>query len=104
RVRAQRDTLVRGLPGTVHVAFTPRGAARPGVKLARSPREPAMQEQTSPARRKGGMPLHWKMAIGFAAGLALGLAAHAAGGAGAGWVQSLTTWVTQPVGTLFLRL
>src|SRR3546814_14597737 len=44
------------------------------------------------------------MAIGFVAGLVLGLFAHYAGGADAPWVQGLTTWVTQPVGTLFLRL
>jgi DAACS family dicarboxylate/amino acid:cation (Na+ or H+) symporter len=50
------------------------------------------------------MPLHWKMAIGFFAGLVLGMVVHATGGADAGWVQGLTTWVTQPIGTLFLRL
>src|SRR3546814_3384527 len=50
------------------------------------------------------MPLHWKMAIGFVAGLLLGLLAYYTSGADAPWVQGLTTWVTQPVGTLFLRL
>lgn len=50
------------------------------------------------------MPLHWKMAIGFALGLLLGLVAHYTAGANAGWVQWLTTYVTQPAGTLFLRL
>ena len=59
-----------------------------------------MNEPT--ARRR--MPLHTKMAIGFAAGLALGLVAHTTSGADAGWVQWLTTWITQPVGTIFLRL
>lgn len=63
-----------------------------------------MRENDTTARRKGGMPLHWKMAIGFFAGLALGMVVHATGGADAGWVQALTTWVTQPIGTLFLRL
>ena len=63
-----------------------------------------MRENHTTATRKGGMPLHWKMAIGFFAGLALGLAVHATSGADAGWVQGLTHWVTQPVGTLFLRL
>lgn len=63
-----------------------------------------MRENETPARSKGGLPLHWKMAIGFAAGLALGLAVNLGGAAGAPWVQGLTTWVTQPVGTLFLRL
>jgi Na+/H+-dicarboxylate symporter len=53
---------------------------------------------------KAKMPLHWKMAIGFAAGLLLGLIAHYTSGAHAGWVQWLTTYVTQPAGTLFLRL
>lgn len=56
-----------------------------------------------PAARKR-MPLHAKMAIGFVAGLALGLVAHYASGADAGWVKWLTTWITQPVGTIFLRL
>jgi DAACS family dicarboxylate/amino acid:cation (Na+ or H+) symporter len=63
-----------------------------------------MRENETPARSKGGMPLHWKMAIGFFAGLLLGMAVHVTGGADAGWVQGLTTWVTQPIGTLFLRL
>ena len=63
-----------------------------------------MRENETPARSKGGLPLHWKMAIGFAAGLAFGLAVNLGGLADAAWVQGLTTCVTQPVGTLFLRL
>ena len=55
-----------------------------------------------PARRK--LPLHWKMAIGFGAGLLLGIIAHYGAGADATWVKWLTTWVTQPAATLFLRL
>ena len=59
----------------------------------------------SEAKATGGkLPLHWKMLIGFLAGLALGLVAHHGGGADVGWVQWLTTYVTQPAGTLFLRL
>ncbi len=52
----------------------------------------------------GKLQLHWKMLIGFIAGLGLGLVAHYVSGADAGWVQWLTTYVTQPAGTLFLRL
>src|SRR5690242_8824298 len=63
-----------------------------------------MREDQTTARPKGGMPLHWKMAIGFFAGLALGLVVNAGVGADAGWVQGFTHWVTQPLGTLFLRL
>ena len=55
-----------------------------------------------PARRK--LPLHWKMAIGFGAGLLLGIIAHYGAGADAPRVKWLTTWVTQPAATLFLRL
>ncbi len=51
-----------------------------------------------------GMPLHWKMAIGFVAGLLLGLIVHYGAGSHAGWVQWITTYITQPAGTLFLRL
>ncbi|BDU17925.1 dicarboxylate/amino acid:cation symporter [Lysobacter auxotrophicus] len=53
---------------------------------------------------KPGMPLHWKMAIGFAAGLVLGLIVHSTVGADAPWVQWVTRNVTTPAGTLFLRL
>ena len=53
---------------------------------------------------RGKLQLHWKMLIGFVAGLTLGLVAHYGAGADAGWVQWLTTYVTQPAGTLFLRL
>ena len=57
-----------------------------------------------PIRRDGKLPLHWKMAIGFVAGLALGLIVHYGIGGDAGWVKGLTTYVTQPVATIFLRL
>ena len=50
------------------------------------------------------LPLHWKMAIGFLAGLLLGMAVHYGFGADAAWVRGFTTYVTQPAGTLFLRL
>ncbi len=58
----------------------------------------------SEAKVTGKLQLHWKMLIGFVAGLALGLIAHAGGGADAAWVEWLTSYVTQPAGTLFLRL
>ncbi|MBJ6981450.1 dicarboxylate/amino acid:cation symporter [Luteimonas sp. MC1572] len=61
-----------------------------------------MTESTAPARQR--MPLHWKIAIGFVAGLAIGLAAHYGSGADAGWVQAFTRYVTQPFSTLFLSL
>lgn len=56
------------------------------------------------ANAKPRMPLHWKIGIGFAAGLLLGLVVHYAIGTDAPWVQSLTKYVTQPFGTLFLSL
>ena len=60
-----------------------------------------MSENTVEKKR---LPLHWKMAIGFLAGLVLGLIAHAMGGADLPWVKWLTAYITQPIGTLFLRL
>jgi DAACS family dicarboxylate/amino acid:cation (Na+ or H+) symporter len=51
-----------------------------------------------------GMPLHTRMAIGFAVGLVAGIGVHLATGGEAEWLQWLTTWVTQPIGQLFLRL
>jgi len=62
-----------------------------------------MTETTTRAARRA-LPLHWKMAIGFVAGLLLGLFAYYVAGSDAPWVQWLTTYVTQPAGTLFLRL
>lgn len=50
------------------------------------------------------LPLHLKMAVGFGLGLLCGLVVHATAGAEAGWVQWLTSHLTQPAGTLFLRL
>ncbi|TQT17749.1 dicarboxylate/amino acid:cation symporter, partial [Xanthomonas perforans] len=34
------------------------------------------QMTVSPATRRPGLPLHWKMGIGFAVGLLLGLAVY----------------------------
>ena len=53
--------------------------------------------------KTGGMKLHWKMGIGFAIGLLLGLVVHAVAG-DAAWVDTVTTWVTTPVSTIFLNL
>jgi DAACS family dicarboxylate/amino acid:cation (Na+ or H+) symporter len=54
--------------------------------------------------KSDSLPLHWKIAIGFFAGLLLGLAAHYSVGAEADWVKSIVAWVTQPFSTLFLGL
>lgn len=53
---------------------------------------------------KRPMPLHWKIAIGFVAGLLLGMFVHYGIGADAAWVQLLTKYATQPFATLFLTL
>ena len=49
------------------------------------------------------IPLHTQMAIGFAAGLIGGLVVHFFA-ADARWLEWFTTYVTQPVGQVFLRL
>ncbi len=59
---------------------------------------------TPPGPAPRGMPLHWKIAIGFALGLVLGLVVHYAVGADTAWVQALTKYVTQPFSTLFVSL
>lgn len=56
------------------------------------------------AGEQARMPLHWKIGIGFAAGLALGLLVHYAIGGDAGWVQAAIRYGTQPFSTLFLNL
>ncbi len=50
------------------------------------------------------MALHTKMLIGFLVGLIGGLAVHMFGGGDEVWLDLLTTYVTQPIGTIFLRL
>ncbi|MGB0132340.1 dicarboxylate/amino acid:cation symporter [Dokdonella sp.] len=50
------------------------------------------------------MALHTKMLIGFVVGLGSGLFVHWLNGGNAEWVQWLTTWITQPIGSVFLRL
>lgn len=50
------------------------------------------------------LPLHWKIAIGFVAGLVIGLVVHYGVGADAAWVQAVTRYATQPFSTLFLSL
>ena len=53
------------------------------------------------ARR--GISLQWQMLIGFLVGLILGLIANAAAG-DAAWVEFVSTYITGPVGQIFLRL
>ncbi len=55
------------------------------------------------AARKQKMPLHWKMAIGFIAGLVMGLIVYVSAG-DAGWVDSFTRYVTTPFSRIFLNL
>ncbi|WP_211369425.1 dicarboxylate/amino acid:cation symporter [Pseudoxanthomonas kalamensis] len=52
---------------------------------------------------RGGMPLHWKMAIGFVVGTLAGLACNF-WFAQSDWLQTLITYVADPIGQLFLRL
>jgi len=62
---------------------------------------------TAAAADKKKLPLHWKMGIGFAIGLILGLIVHALGGSVDG-LQAGTKWVmdyiTTPASGLFLNL
>ncbi|VXB00157.1 Sodium:dicarboxylate symporter [Luteimonas sp. 9C] len=51
----------------------------------------------------GGMPLHTKMLIGFVLGTVAGIVANLYIGE-AGWLDALITYVTDPVGQIFLRL
>ncbi|MBS7458385.1 dicarboxylate/amino acid:cation symporter [Coralloluteibacterium stylophorae] len=51
----------------------------------------------------GGLALHTKMLIGFVVGVAAGLLVNAFA-ADAGWVDVVTTYITDPIGQIFLRL
>ena len=53
--------------------------------------------------KRRGLELQWQMLIGFLVGLIGGLIVYATQ-RDAAWVEYLTTYVTQPVGQIFLRL
>src|SRR5688572_23841087 len=53
--------------------------------------------------KKRGLELQWQMLIGFLVGLTLGLIASSTQ-RDAAWVEWVTTYVTQPIGQIFLRL
>jgi Na+/H+-dicarboxylate symporter len=52
---------------------------------------------------KRGISLQWQMLIGFLVGLVLGLIVYSTQ-RDAAWVDIVTTYVTQPIGQIFLRL
>jgi Na+/H+-dicarboxylate symporter len=53
--------------------------------------------------KRRGLELQWQMLIGFVVGLVAGLIAYSTQ-RNAPWVDALTTYVTQPIGQVFLRL
>ena len=53
--------------------------------------------------KKRGLELQWQMLIGFLVGLVAGLIVYSTQ-PGAPWVETVTTYVTQPIGQVFLRL
>ncbi len=55
------------------------------------------------AAKKRGLELQWQMLIGFLVGLTAGLIVYATQ-RDAAWVDAVTTYVTQPIGQIFLRL
>ena len=62
---------------------------------------------TEAATTRKKLPLHWKMGIGFALGLVLGLIVHAAGPGVPGltdFAKGVMAWVTTPLSGLFLNL
>ena len=50
------------------------------------------------------MPMHWKIAIGFAAGIGLGMLVYAFVGTDHAWVKGFIDYVTTPFSKIFLRL
>ena len=54
--------------------------------------------------KEGGFGLQWQMLVGFVVGLVAGLIANMTSGGDAAWVKAVTTYVTGPIGQVFLRL
>ncbi len=55
------------------------------------------------AVKSRSLSLQWQMLVGFMVGLILGLIAYSTS-RDAAWVETLTTYVTVPIGQIFLRL
>jgi DAACS family dicarboxylate/amino acid:cation (Na+ or H+) symporter len=53
--------------------------------------------------KKSGLDLQWQMLIGFLIGLVAGLIVYSTQ-RDAPWVEAVTTYVTEPIGQIFLRL
>ena len=53
--------------------------------------------------KRPGLDLQWQMLVGFLVGLVAGLIVYTTQ-QGAPWVEIVTTYVTQPIGQIFLRL
>ena len=53
--------------------------------------------------KKRGLELQWQMLIGFLVGLVAGLIVYTTQ-RDAAWVEVVTTYITQPIGQIFLRL
>ena len=61
-----------------------------------------LQDSEKQTERRG-LSLQYQMLAGFVIGLALGLFVHLTA-RDADWVEAITTYVTGPIGQLFLRL
>jgi Na+/H+-dicarboxylate symporter len=59
--------------------------------------------EAATAGHAGGNKLQWRILTGFALGLILGLIVYSFA-PGAEWVKTITTYVTGPIGQIFLRL
>jgi len=59
--------------------------------------------ESSPSTPAKGMPLHYKVLIGFVLGTALGLAGHAYA-LDAAWIHSVIDYASKPFGQIFLNL
>ena len=75
--------------------------ARNQPKAQSQPKPRKATEPTKPQKRS--IDLQWQMLIGFLVGLTAGLIVYATQ-ADAPWVEAFTTYVTQPIGQIFLRL
>src|SRR5215210_8349164 len=63
----------------------------------------ARNPKPKPQAQKRSIDLQWQMLIGFLVGLIAGLIVYSSQ-ADAPWVKAVTTYVTQPIGQIFLRL
>src|SRR6478752_24585 len=94
------DLFRAGRPAIAAARRSPVGSTlshcRRGTRMSHA-------SDTAPARPRG-LALHTRILIGFVVGVVAGVLCYRFAGADSAWLAGTVTYVTQPLGQIFLRL